>query len=85
MSSQHKKIIRNLIPILLGIFYFVLLIYQAERVAITDDARFYMDAGKSYSNYFERGWKDFKYFDKKFIDRYWEKNHEHPFAISFLL
>jgi len=72
------KVLKSGIPLLLAAFYLFLLVYQAEKVAITDDARFYMEAGESYANDFSKGLKKFSYFDKKFIDRYWEKNHEHP-------
>ncbi len=65
-------------PFILALFYFFLLFFRAERVAITDDARFYMDAAKSYSTYFERCSPLKKCFEKNHIDRYWRKNNEHP-------
>lgn len=72
------RVIKALMPYLLAGFYLFLLLYQADRVAITDDAQFYMDAAKSYENYFEDGWKRFEFYKQNYIDRYWEKNHEHP-------
>ncbi len=79
------RIVAALTPLLLAGFYLFLLVYQAERVAITDDARFYMDAAQSYANYLERGWNGFKYFDKRFIDTYWHNNHEHPSFAKLLM
>ncbi len=79
------RILMVLMPILLAGFYFFLLLYQAERVAITDDARFYMDAARSYGDYLEAGWNGFKYFDRGFIDRYWQNNHEHPSFAKLLM
>jgi 4-amino-4-deoxy-L-arabinose transferase-like glycosyltransferase len=55
-----------------------MLFYQIHKVPLTDDARFYMTASKSYANYLEQGWRGFKYPKKTFIDRYWRENHEHP-------
>jgi 4-amino-4-deoxy-L-arabinose transferase-like glycosyltransferase len=65
-------------PLIMAVFYFLILFYQAERVAITDDARFYMDAAKSYSTYFESCSPVSKCFEKAHIDKYWRKNNEHP-------
>ncbi|MGI6395285.1 MAG: ArnT family glycosyltransferase [bacterium] len=62
----------------LAIFYLFLLLYQSEQVAITDDARFYMPAAKSYYSYFENCKFSKKCFEKKTIDRYWKENNEHP-------
>jgi len=72
------KKIKLLTPVLLALFYFTVLFYEADKVSITDDARFYMEAGEYYSSYFIDGYKDFKYFEKRFIDKYWHINHEHP-------
>ncbi|HRZ79266.1 MAG TPA: glycosyltransferase family 39 protein [bacterium] len=63
---------------ILALFYLFMLIYQAEKVAITDDARFYMSAAKSYSSYFENCGLSMKCFDQATIDRYWKENNEHP-------
>ncbi|HNW82271.1 MAG TPA: glycosyltransferase family 39 protein [bacterium] len=64
--------------VLLALFYFFMLFYQAKQVAITDDARFYMSAAKSYSNYFENCNFSKKCFEQSVIDKYWSDNHEHP-------
>ncbi len=71
-------VLRFFIPLLLAGFYLFMLLYQAERVAITDDAQFYMDAAKNYAGYYTDGWKKFTYFKKPFIDLHWSTNHEHP-------
>lgn len=62
----------------LALFYFFMLFYQARQVAITDDARFYMSAAKSYSAYFENCNFSKKCFEQSTIDRYWKENSEHP-------
>ncbi len=67
-----------LAPLIFALLYFFLLVYDAKSVAITDDARFYMEAAEKYSTYLDKGFSDFSYFKKSFIDRYWEENHEHP-------
>ncbi len=73
------------VGILLSVFYFFMLIYKIHTVPLTDDARFYMTASKSYANYIENGWKGFKYTKKSFIDRYWSENHEHPSFAKLLM
>lgn len=64
--------------LILALFYFFMLFYQAQKVAITDDARFYMSAAKSYSSYFENCGLTMKCFNQSAIDRYWKENSEHP-------
>jgi len=72
------KFFKAIAPFVLALLYLLLLFYRAERVAITDDAKYYMGAASKYSDYLENGWKKFRYFDKKFIDSHWKWNREHP-------
>jgi len=76
--NMAGKITVFITPLILAVTYFFMLFYQAQKVAITDDARFYMDAAKSYSTYFENCTPLKKCFEKNHIDRYWKKNNEHP-------
>jgi len=62
----------------LAVFYLFMLVYQSRQVAITDDARFYMAAAKSYYSYFDNCKFSKKCFEKGTIDRYWRENNEHP-------
>ncbi len=84
-SAWYWSLARWTTPLILAGFYLFLLLYQAERVAITDDARFYMDAAQKYATYIEKGWNGLKYFDKRFIDTYWHANHEHPSFAKLLM
>ncbi len=76
MLTQKKLHIA--VALILAAFYLFLLVYQSQKVAITDDARFYMTAAKKYAAYFENC-KIFENCHKdSTIKRYWTENHEHP-------
>lgn len=69
----------------LALFYLFLLIYNSQKVAITDDARFYMTAAKSYQSYFEKCSPFSSCFKKNMIDRYFRENNEHPPFAKYLM
>lgn len=75
MNRRYSEII---VPLLLAALYLFLLLSHTNRVPLTDDARFYLDAGQQYGNWFDEGIKTGKLFKKDFIDKYWRTNHEHP-------
>lgn len=79
------KSLIKITPFFMAVFYFFMLTWQSERVAVTDDARFYFEAAESYAEYFEKGFDGFRFFEKSFIDRHWRKNNEHPPLAKILM
>lgn len=76
MLTQKKLHIA--VAIVFAAFYLFLLVYQSQKVAITDDARFYMTAAKKYAAYFENCKITENCHKDSTIKRYWTENHEHP-------
>ncbi len=75
---KQQRLTAILVPTLLALLYLFLLVWRADRVPLTDDARFYLDAGKQYATWFDSGITSGNLFKPNVIDRYWRTNHEHP-------
>ncbi|MCK5808085.1 glycosyltransferase family 39 protein [bacterium] len=78
MIKKESNLKNILTPLLLALLYLFLLLYHTDRVPLTDDARFYLEAGEQYAIWFEEGIKTGNLLKPDFIDRYWQTNHEHP-------
>jgi len=69
----------RLIAIILFIGTVLLLFYTADSIGVTWDEPFYIDAAKSYSNWFKTLLIDpGQAYTSGTIDLYWAPNHEHP-------